>query len=188
MIKKLTVLLNGIFFGFQQFSYLFVLEANLTSASYTYLVTTASWIFGMIAGLTFFKKRCLWFHLGMIVCSTLSFYLLTIVVHKHLFEESYIWFYGLAIALSGSYAGYFFQANRERFAEDIQNLFLWENNGFIFGSLLSFLTIAFFGKSALCFFVAFLSLTLLILQIQIWNKEREEGSFQQILTKFTTIK
>ena len=61
--------------------------------------------------------------------------------------------YAPLMVLSSVYAGYFFNSFRRRF-NNVKNLFFWENNGFMFGIVSSFLAVSLIGQSHLVWILA----------------------------------
>ena len=174
----------GVFFSFLQFSYFFVLESQLSSAALTYFATTCAWLAGACVGLSVKRRRALWVENAMTLGSASAFLVLSWWIRKNPFIDSYLGAYLALVGFSGTHAGYFFASNPDRM-RSARNLFLWENNGFILGLALSFLSVTMVGKSALGAGVMAMCLAVSGLQSYLWKKEEaDRREFDPILGKF----
>jgi len=146
MIETFFVFLVGFFFAFLQFSFFFTLQANVSSAGLTYLITTVCWLGGAVIGLSIRSPVAVKYENLMIVTGAAGFYLVHLLVQWRPFDNAYFVIYAPLMVLSSIYAGYFFNSFRGRF-NNVKNLFFWENNGFMFGIASSFLAVSLIGQS-----------------------------------------
>ena len=146
MIETFFVFLVGFFFAFLQFSFFFTLQANVSSAGLTYLITTVCWLGGAVIGLSIRRTLAVKYENLMIVTGAAGFYLVHLLVQWRPFDNAYFVIYAPLMVLSSIYAGYFFNSFRGRF-NNVKNLFFWENNGFMFGIASSFLAVSLIGQS-----------------------------------------
>jgi hypothetical protein len=169
-MRILHVFLAGVFLGFLQFSIFFTLESNLSSAGLTYLTTTSAWLLGLVGGLCI-RRRLLLFNENMFLAAgTLAFYALSTCVHLNPYDNSYLILYLFLTAVSGLYGGVFFNSSAERF-QKVKDLFFWENNGFIFGLISSFIGFAALGSFFLHLSPAMLCCALIAVRTKIKSRE-----------------
>ena len=184
MLMLVYAVVCGTYFSFLQFSYFFVLESTISSASLTYLTTITAWITGAVAGLSArqqcsVKLEALW-----TVMALGAFYLLSLVAALFPFDNRFLILYAALVMVSGSYSGYFFNRSKSSYG-NIKALFYWENNGFILGMILSFMGMSFFGLIFLYIFTGLCCLTILALQYQINRRQTNELHCAAYLSRFT---
>jgi len=153
MIETFFVFLAGFFFAFLQFSFFFTLQANVSSAGLTYLLTTVCWLGGAVIGLSIRRPLAVKYENLMIATGAAGFYVVHLLVQWRPFDNAYFVIYAPLMVLSSIYAGYFFNSFRGRF-NNVKNLFFWENNGFMFGIASSFLAVSLIGQSYLVWILA----------------------------------
>ena len=153
MIETFFVFIAGFFFAFLQFSFFFTLESNVSSAGLTYLITSVCWLGGAVIGLSIRRPVAVKYEHLMIASGVAGFYLIRLLVRWRPFDNAYFFIYAPLMVLSSIYAGYFFNSFRGHFNK-VKYLFFWENNGFMFGIISSFLAVSFIGQSYLIWILA----------------------------------
>lgn len=134
----------GICFAVLQFSTFCLLEERLSSSWTTYAAVTAAWMAGIIAGLRLDAAKRSgdgWFFLA----AGAAYYGIWTGVRLRPFDQALLALYGVLVCAMGACAGRFFRARFDAWG-DARALFLHENNGFLYGMLLSFA--GFYGRAS----------------------------------------
>jgi hypothetical protein len=140
----------------------------LSSAYITYFSVVLAWICGSWAGLRItFQGREMYFAL----LALGSIYLAYFLANTFPFQMRFLPLYILLVISSSIYAGYFFRTQRKLFAQ-VKYLFFWENLGFIFGLISSFLGFILIGKRLILFGpLAMFSVVLISFFLKDWVKK-----------------
>ncbi len=92
MIETFFVFLAGFFFAFLQFSFFFTLQANVSSAGLTYLLTTVCSLGGAVIGLSIRRTLAVKYENLMIGSGAAGFYLVHLLVQWRPFDNAYLSF------------------------------------------------------------------------------------------------
>lgn len=136
---KIYYFAAGLYLALLQFSYYFLVEAFLSSRAVSYFIALFFWLSGFLIGLNLKKSNLL---LPLLALSLVSYYCSFFLVQWIPFNNTLFYILGVLIAVSSSFAGYFFASSS---ANHIKNLLLHENNGFILGALISLMASDFAG-------------------------------------------
>lgn len=134
---RLYFFMGGICFGVLQFCYFLLLEWQLSSAWTSYMAVTLAWMAGIQAGLRWVPRKA-WVEHSLVFFNAPCYYGLWFALERWPFDQRFLLLYALLVLGSGYYAGYFFRSSFARWGQ-VRWLFLYENNGFVGGLLLSFL-------------------------------------------------
>lgn len=133
----------GLAFAVLQFSTFCVLEERLSSSWMTYAVVTAAWMAGIIGGLRLARAPGAADDAFAAVAGA-SYYGIFAGVRLLPVDNGLLALYGLLVCAMGAFAGRFFRSRFDAWG-DPRALFLHENNGFLYGLLLSFA--GFYGRA-----------------------------------------
>lgn len=120
--------LTGLHFAFLQFSYLLLLQINISSTYITYAIIVMSWMAGTVIGLWWEKLQAS----GGLIIGILSYYTVYALVVNHPFSALTLPVSAVGVALAGLWAGRFFVVMLPLFKR-ADSLFFHENNGFLLG-------------------------------------------------------
>ncbi len=159
MIKNaLSAFLTGWLFSNLQFSFLMLLQINVSSAYRTYMLITLAWMAGTIAGLWIPR---LTMRVGIVLGLT-GYYVAAFLLAKLPFSPVTIPIAVLCVALAGLWAGRFFVVMFHRF-KSADRIFFHENNGFILGGITLFIGFTLWGRPFLMAMPLILATALLML-------------------------
>ncbi len=146
-ISPINTVVTGIYFGTLQWSAFFLLQSYLASTAIVYLLATAAWMAGSLAGLALPGKGR---ELAWLIASIACFGLLHLLATSHPYAMNWLPALLLCIAGMGGYAGRFFRFRAMAGSvENSDRLFLWENTGFISGMGLTLVLLTGLGDSTL---------------------------------------
>jgi hypothetical protein len=146
-LSATNTVLTGVYFGALQWSAFFLLQSYLASTAIVYLLATAAWMVGSLAGLALPGKSR---ELAWLAASIACFGLLHLLATTHPFEMNWLPALLLCLAGMGGYAGRFFRFRAMAgITTDSDRLFLWENTGFLGGMGLTLVLLCGIGDSTL---------------------------------------
>ncbi len=125
---SLTAFFTGWFFAVLQFSFLMLLQINISSAYLTYMVITLSWMIGTVAGL-WIPRLSMPLGVGL---GTVSYYIVYTLVSYNPFSPITLPVASAGVAIAGLWAGHFFVTMLDK-SMTTDSIFFHENNGFIVG-------------------------------------------------------
>ncbi|MCF6268765.1 MAG: fused MFS/spermidine synthase [Melioribacteraceae bacterium] len=157
LIRPLVLFFAGLHFGIIQSALYFEVLVNVTATFMGYFLIMLTWMLGVVYYLKFYKKKNFLFFLSL---SIISYYAL--LIFTNVFNTSiYLFILMLPfIFLSASVVGEFFKEYSHRVSG--RALFFHENNGFVFGMILSIVFFTSFGINFL-WVVPFVSYLILYL-------------------------
>jgi len=156
-------LLVGLMLGVFQTGLFFQLTFAFTSGFTTYLLITLCWLIGGVIGAVYSSRRVVWLQLPLIL-TLICYGLCSVIVNAFPFNTQLWLIYALLIGCAGIYPGAFFVKVSAVYTA--QRLFLWENNGFISGIIMTGLLFMFVGRTLLWFAPVFLTIVVYMCQIQ----------------------
>ncbi len=136
------VFLYGNLFAVIQFTYFFLLEVFLSSRAMPFFVCLFFWLIGFLIGLNLRINKLM---ICLVMISVCAYYCAFVLIRVYPFQYQVLPLVGLCVAVSGMAPGYFFASAKDRYAH-VKKLFLHENNGFILGILISWVSAAFAGQ------------------------------------------
>lgn len=137
----LFAFLTGLHFAFLQFSYLLLLQINISSTYLTYAIIVMSWMTGTVIGLWWERLEA---SRGVII-GLLSYYGVYALVVNDPFSALALPVSAVGVALTGLWAGRFFVVMLPLFKR-ADSLFFHENNGFLLGIVSVFLGFTLLGR------------------------------------------
>ena len=142
MIKFPTyAFLTGLYFSTLQFSYLILLQINISSAYITYMVITTSWLTGSIIGLWLDNlDRNIGVGLGLF-----CYYSVYALVSNMPFSGFSLVLSAVGSCITGLWAGRFFIFILHQYSQ-VDRVFFHENNGFWVGIVTFFLGFTLLGR------------------------------------------
>lgn len=140
---NLLPLFVGLLLGVLQTSLFFQLTLSMSSGFITYLLITLCWLIGSAIGVRYIAQVSfpIQWMLGLMI---LSYFMIELLVKSQPFNTNLIPLYGCLTVLVGFYPGVFFARLSKVYTA--RYLFLWENNGFIIGIILSTLFFMILGQ------------------------------------------
>jgi len=142
----LNAFFTGWFFAVLQFSFLMLLQINISSAYLSYMLITLSWMIGTVAGLWIPRlKMDLGLGLGVI-----SYYLVYALLSYNPFSPFTLPVVCVGVAIAGLWAGHFFIAMLEK-TMSTDSIFFHENNGFVIGLVTFFTGFTLLGRTFLLY-------------------------------------
>ncbi|MBT3185488.1 MAG: hypothetical protein HOI59_14340 [Nitrospina sp.] len=133
--------LTGLYFSILQFSYLILLQINISSAYLTYMVITASWLTGSIIGLWLENlDRNIGVGLGLF-----CYYGVYALVSNMPFSSFTLALASVGSGITGLWAGRFFIFVLHQYKQ-VDRIFFHENNGFWVGIVTFFLGFTLLGR------------------------------------------
>jgi hypothetical protein len=133
--------LTGLYFSTLQFSYLILLQINISSAYLTYMVVTASWLIGSIIGLWLENlNRNIGVGLGLF-----CYYSVYALVSNIPFSGFTLILAAVGSCITGLWAGHFFIFILHQYKQ-VDQTFFHENNGFWVGVVMFFLGFTLLGR------------------------------------------
>ncbi len=146
IIRPLILFFAGLHFGIVQSAIYFEVLVNVTATFMGYFLIILTWMLGVVYYLKFYKKKNFLFTLSL---SIISYYIILILTNV-LNTSIYLFIPMLPfIFLSASVVGEFFKEYSHSVSG--RELFFHENNGFVFGMILSIVFFTAFGINFLWF-------------------------------------
>jgi len=159
-----SAFITGWFFANLQFSYLMLLQINISSAYLTYMLITLAWMSGAITGLWVPRLNMMF---G-VALGVVSYYMVALLLATQPFSLLTLPISAMGVALSGLWAGRFFVVMLDRF-KTADRIFFHENNGFIMGGAAFFIGFTLLGRPFLMAMPLVLSGFLFLSR---WGRER----------------
>ena len=154
---KSYAFITGLHLALLQFSYLLLLEINISSTYVTYMIIVVSWMVGAVIGLRWKNLNA---DIGLFL-GVASYYGLYMLVSYDPLSRSTLVLAALGVILTGLWAGRFFVVMLP-LMKRADSLFLHENNGFLIGVIALFLGFSFLGRKFLLWAPLITAATLVI--------------------------
>jgi len=154
---KFYAFITGLHLALLQFSYLLLLEINISSTYVTYMIIVISWMAGAIIGLWWKRLNA---DTGLLLGLT-SYYGLYALVSYDPLSRSTLVLAAMGVILTGLWAGRFFVVMLP-LMKRIDSLFLHENNGFLTGVIAVFIGFTLLGRKFLLWAPLITAITLVI--------------------------
>lgn len=168
----LFAFLTGLHFALLQFSYVLLLQINISSTYLTYAIVVMSWMAGTMIGLWWERLEAS----GGVIIGLLSYYSVYALLINDPFSTLALPVSAVGVGVTGVWAGRFFVVMLPLFKRaDI--LFFHENNGFLLGIVSVFLGFTLLGRPFMLW-TPLISAAALLLHIR-WiarHQHRKEGS------------
>jgi len=131
----------GVHLAVLQFSFLFLLEAYVSSRAHSYFICLFFWLLGFQLGLMLKKENLM----PRLLLAGLALYELAYVVgHLYPYNDLVFPLYALCIFGAAIQAGYFFPWAAE-ILKATDTVLIQENNGYLVGLVFSLITVLFYG-------------------------------------------
>lgn len=152
----------GLLLGLLQTGLFFQLSLTMSSGFTTYLLITLCWLMGGAVGALYASRNTIQLR-PVLVIALVCYGVCSLLVNVFPFNTQLWLLYAVLIGAAGVYPGVFF-VNTSPFYT-ARRLFLWENNGFICGMILTTLLFMFVGRMLL-----WIAPAVLTIMVYLWTR------------------
>jgi len=163
---------TGVMLGILQWSVFFLLQSYLASTALVYLLAACVWLLGSLIGMALPGRAEPLFLGGALVC----FYIFRSLAASHLYSLAWLPVLLPFVAGMGAYAGRFFRCRAGAFSS-AKWLFFLENTAFVFGMVLTAISLYWTGDAYFGIAPMAAALVVLVTAGLIW---REGDSWGQV--------